>query len=133
MVWGGLRWFGVVCGISTVRASTVPRAVLGHGRHQVYISIFARLNWCPPGLPGLILMLTVMSRCGSQPSLIRACRPLTTFGYITISATTARQLCSWRPWIAASCCLTGRKGSVSRPSLKARRGISIIGATGSAL
>ena len=34
-----------------------------------------------------------------------------------------RQPCSWRAGIAASCCLTGRKGPVSRPSLKAPKGI----------
>ena len=47
---------------------------------------------------------------------------MTIYG-ITSPATTARQPCSWRPWIAASCCQTGRKGSVSRPSLKAPKGI----------
>ena len=41
---------------------------------------------------------------------------MTIYG-ITSPATTARKPCSWHPGIATSCCLTGRKGSVSRPSL----------------
>lgn len=38
-----------------------------------------------------------------------------------LHTTTARQSCSWRPMVAASCCLSWRKSTASRPSWKAQK------------
>ena len=98
--------------------------MLGHGRHQVYIYIctrkpvLVRTTW----LSHITANSKVTMR--SQPSLYTNVSSSDDLRLQqVISATIARQPCSWHPVIATSCCLTGRKGSASHPSLKAPKGI----------